>query len=108
MLCGEKPAHRSQTRYPYETPWDDEPVEKYFCSDDCGDSYMYEEPWAYFWCDRCDREISEQHPQNGWHIQYRDYDGERVCLSCYQELILENGVEQEKLEDGMIPGMFFS
>jgi hypothetical protein len=103
-----RPALKSQIRYAYETPWDEEPVIKHFCSDDCGDSYMYEEPWAYFWCDPCDREICEQHPMNGWQIQYRDYDGQQVCLHCYQDLILENGVEQEKLETGNIPGMFFS
>lgn len=108
LLCERKKARRSQIRYAYDTPWDDEPVEKLFCSDDCGDSYMYEEPWAYFWCDSCDREICEQNPRNGWHIQYRDYDGERVCLRCYKDLILENGVEREKIEAGEIPGMFFN
>lgn len=108
MLCLEKKARRSQTRFVYDTPWDDEPIAKLFCSDDCGDSYLYEEPWAYFMCGRCEREICEQHPMNGWHVQYRDYDGQMTCLRCYQELIIENGVECEKLEEGFIPGMFFS
>jgi hypothetical protein len=108
MLCEKKKARHSQTRYAYDTPWDKEPVAKLFCSDDCGDTYMYEEPWAYFMCSRCDREISEQNPRNGWHIQYRDYDGQMTCLKCYQDLIVENGVEREKLEEGFIPGMFFS
>jgi len=110
MLCGEKPAIRSQTRYAYETPWDDEPVAKYFCSDDCGDTYMYEEPWAYFMCHSCDREICEQNPWNGWHIQYRMVDGEQICLKCYRERLLDEGLEfeRERLEDGEIPGMFFS
>lgn len=108
MLCGTKKARRSQTRYAYDTPWEEEPVTKVFCSDDCGDSYMYEEPWAYFMCEKCDREVCEQNPRNGWHIQYRDYQGDQVCLRCYESLILENGVEREKLKDGQIPGMFFS
>gem|GEM_PF-3295258 len=108
ILCAEKKARRSMTRYAFETPWEDEPVEKLFCSDDCGDIYLYEEPWAYFLCNKCDREICEQNPRNGWHIQYRSYEGETVCLRCYEELILENGVEREKLEQGLIPGMFFS
>ena len=69
---------------------------------------MYHEPRAYFWCDSCDREICEQNPSNGWHIQYRDYDDNQVCLRCYKDLILENGVEREKLESGRIPGMFFN
>ena len=108
MLCEKKKARQSQTRYAFETPWDEEPVAKRFCSDDCGDTYMYEEPWAYFMCGKCDREISEQSRQNGWHIQYRNYEGDQVCLKCYEELVLENGVEREMLEIGKIPGMFFS
>jgi hypothetical protein len=106
IMCG-RTARSSQTRYAYDTPWDDEPRVKHFCSDDCGDTFMYEEPWAYFWCDGCDREICEQNPMNGWHIQYREYDGNTVCLRCYKDLILENGVEREKLEAGKIQGMFF-
>ena len=31
-----------------------------------------------------------------------------VCLKCYEDLIIENGVERDKLEKGQIPGMFFS
>jgi hypothetical protein len=108
VLCYAKQARRSFTRFVYDTPWDDEETEKPFCSEECADIYLYEEPYAYFWCGRCEREICEQHPGNGWHIQYREYDGETVCLRCYQEAILEDGVEREKLEAGQIPGMFFS
>jgi hypothetical protein len=108
MLCEKKKARHSQTRYAFETPWDKEPVAKLFCSDDCGDTYMYEDPWAYFECGNCDRTISQQNRQNGWHIQYRDYDGQMVCLKCYQDLVIENGSERDKLEAGKIPGMFFS
>jgi hypothetical protein len=108
MLCESKPARYSQTRYVYETPWDDAPIEKIFCSDNCAETYLYEPPFAYFWCSLCEREICEQNPMNGWHIQHRTYDGEPVCLSCYRDLILENGVEIEKLAAGQIPGMFFN
>lgn len=108
MLCEEKPALRSETRYAYETPWDEEETVKLFCSEDCADIYLYDGDFSYFWCHECEREICGQHPRNGWHIQYRTYDDEQVCLSCYQDLIFENGVEREKLEDGQIPGMFFS
>lgn len=69
---------------------------------------MYQEPWAYFWCERCDREICEQHPDNGWQIQYRYHDGDQICLRCYEKVILENGIERDKLESGTIPGMFFN
>ncbi|MBU0514624.1 MAG: hypothetical protein KJ621_07615 [Proteobacteria bacterium] len=107
-LCGEKPARKSETRWVYETPWQEEEVPKHFCSEECADIYLYEEPFAYFWCDPCGREICQQNPRNGWQVQYRDLDGELVCLRCYEGHILENGVEREKLEAGQIPGMFFS
>jgi hypothetical protein len=45
---------------------------------------------------------------NGWHVQYRYYDDAPVCLSCYRDLILEKGVEREKLAAGQIAGMFFN
>lgn len=106
LMCG-RTARASQTRDAFDTPWDDEPSVKHFCSDDCGDTYMYDEPRAYFWCEGCNREVCEQHHMNSWHIQYRDYDDHTVCLRCYRDLILENGVEREKLEAGRIPGMFF-
>jgi hypothetical protein len=110
MQCHVKRARFSQTRYAYNAPWQDESRELHFCSDDCGDSYMYEKPWVYFWCDRCDREISEQHPLNGWQIQYRWVDEEQVCLRCYEKRLLDEGIgfERDKLERGAIPGMFFS
>ncbi len=110
MLCYERKARHTRTRYAYDTPWEDAPHAKHFCSDDCGDTYMYEEPWAYFRCDGCDREISEQHPQNGWQIQYRWVDDQQTCLKCYQDRLLEEGLEfeRQKLEQGEIPGMFFS
>lgn len=108
ISCGRRKARKSFTRSAYETPWDEEPEAKLFCSDECRDNYMYEEPWSYFTCGKCEREVCRQNPKNGWHIQYRDYKGETVCLRCYQGLILENGIEREKLEKGLIPGMFFS
>jgi hypothetical protein len=108
ILCLEKPALQSHSRYVYETPWDDYETEKFFCSEKCADIYLYEGDFSYFWCEQCEREICEQHPMNGWHIQYRIYNDEQICLRCYQALILENGVEREKLEKGQIPGMFFS
>ena len=108
MLCEKKKSRGSQTRYVYETPWEDGETEKHFCSEECADIYLYEEPWAYFECGKCDRTISQQNRQNGWHLQYRDYDGQMVCLKCYEDLVIENGSERDKLEKGQIPGMFFS
>jgi len=106
--CWERFARGRFTHYVYETPWDEEETEKHFCSEECEEAYLYTGDFSYFLCERCLREICSQNPSNGWHIQYREYDGEIICLKCYQEAILKDGVEREKLEKGIIPGMFFS
>jgi hypothetical protein len=108
ILCLDKKARHSQTRCVYDTPWDEQDTEKPFCSEECAEIYLYEGDFSYFWCQPCERDICEQHPANGWQIQYRMYDDEQICLRCYQGLIFENGVEREKLESGEIPGMFFN
>ena len=72
LLCEKKKARGSQTRHVYETPWENEETEKPFCSEECGDIYLYEEPWAYFECGKCDRTISQQNRQNGWHLRRPD------------------------------------
>jgi len=107
LYCN-KEAKEDFTVVAYETPWDDEPVEKHFCSEECRDEYLYGDDFAYFYCDYCDREICQQNPRNGWHVQYRTVNGEAMCLKCYEEYILENGIEREKFENNQIPGMFFS
>jgi len=106
--CWDRSARGSFTRYVFDTPWDKKETEKHFCSEDCETNYLYGGDFSYFTCEECEREICGQNPRNGWHIQYRDYDGETVCLKCYEDLIFRNGVEREKLEKGIIPGMFFS
>jgi hypothetical protein len=55
--CGDRLARRSFTRYVFETPCDNEEVEKGFCSADCETSYLYGGDFAYFTCHRCEREI---------------------------------------------------
>jgi len=104
----DRPSDPKYTVFVYETPWDDIEVEKNFCSKECQEEYLYSGDFSYFFCDRCMREICTQNPGNGWHIQYRDHGGDTLCLKCYQEVILENGVERDKFEEGRIPGMFFS
>lgn len=106
--CFDRKARKPFTHGVYETPWDENETIKHFCSEECETAYLYEDDFSYFTCQECEREICRQNPRNGWHIQYRDYDSEEVCLQCYQSLILENGIEEEKLEKGEIPGMFFS
>jgi hypothetical protein len=90
----------------YETPWDESPAEKYFCSEECEQNYLYGGDYAYFTCDICGREICGQNPRNGWMVQCRCEDGGMICLQCYETDILKNGILEEKFEKFQIPGMF--
>lgn len=74
---------------------------------------MEDQSWAdfrYFTCDHCYRWVCRQNPAQGYHVQYRwlEDGGDEVCLRCYEEHILENGVDREAIENGQLPGMFFS
>ena len=40
--------------------------------------------------------------------QYREHFGDQLCLKCYEEMILENGIDREYFEEGKLNGMFFS
>lgn len=66
----------------YHTPWDDEPTEHYFCSEECQGKYFHENDFQYFTCDHCGRLICKQNPSNGWHIQVREWGNCRICLKC--------------------------
>lgn len=67
--------------------------------------------WAdfrYFTCSRCDRMICTQNPSNGWHTQYRMVDDEQICLKCFEEIVLRDGIDRKRFEEGSLLGMFFS
>lgn len=94
----------------FDTPWQNKGEINYFCSEDCYDKlfdHSYSD-FRYFHCDSCNRLICEQNPANGWHIQFRYYNGIFLCLKCFQDEILKNGTNPECFEDGQLEGMFFS
>lgn len=94
----------------YDTPWDEKPEVRHFCSYMCVDSFTREngDDFAYVMCNGCHREICQQNPSNGWHYQFRDDEesGEQICLKCYQTDIMNHGQPREKLEGSTVPGMF--
>lgn len=66
--------------------------------------------WAdfrYFTCAACGRMIIRQCPDNGWRSYVKIVDDEEICVACYQDNVLQNGVDVEKLREGRIPGDFF-
>lgn len=109
----------------YDTPFDDIPRIAYVCKETpkaikkgLGRSWMEsceelltDTSWAdfrFFECANCLRMICEQNPRNGWHTQSRWIDDEQICLKCYEQSLLENGVPLESLENGALPGMFLN
>lgn len=93
----------------YNTPWEVTSHVHSYCSEECeqADSPGYYD-FAPIHCDMCGRDIIERNPANGYMYQFRDLDGAEVCLKCYEEHILENGVDIEVFEKGQVAGMFFS
>jgi hypothetical protein len=72
---------------------------------------LYDEQWAdfrYLDCPICKRTIVRQCPTNGWHSYVRDYDDEEICLSCYEQIIIKDGIARERFEAGKLDGMFFN
>lgn len=94
----------------YDTPWDKEPREAFFHNEQCEETYCRSGSFDYVWCEGCSRQICEQNPRNGWHLQFRDHSNlGYVCLRCYEADILANGQPREDFEGSSIHGgMFFS
>lgn len=108
----------------FDDPWDKEPVIIYVCPYEWGPlmqrgeywgscyDILFDTSWAdfrYFECYSCGRIVIRQSPYNGWHSYVRiDYETEEeICLKCYEEDILKNGIPKEPFARGEIPGMFF-
>jgi len=78
---------------------------------DCLDK-LEDTSWAdfrYFTCNDCGRMVCRQSPYNGWHswVRVRE-DGSEVCLKCFEDDVLENGIPRESFEGGKISGSDFS
>ncbi len=94
----------------YDSPFDAEGYAAYTCGETCDEAFVGSDyDFSYWYCDGCSRMICQRNPRNGWHAHFRfTDDGERICLRCYEEDILENGHTRDEFEAGRIPGMFFS
>lgn len=123
--CGaKKPKSKMYELKVYSRPFDDVSHLIYVCKeappkfkkhwhmewlDSCED-LLTDSAWAdfrYFTCIVCKRMICEQNPSNGWHIQYRYIEDEKICLQCYENNILETGHRVDEFDDGL-PGMFLT
>lgn len=101
-----------QWREVHDRPFSDDSRIARYCGDDCQQAGLFDRgDFNYFDCDACGRTVCEQNPSNGWHTQYRtldDGDNEKVCLRCYEKIILDEGIPREKFENREIAGTFFS
>ncbi len=118
--CGKrfKKGESKQILKIYDSPWADEPrvIAVHDQNDDdrhgsCLDK-LTDTSWGdfrYFLCERCNRLIIQQNPDNGWRsYKMIDDNGEEFCVRCYQENILENGHEDKEFESGHVPGDFYN
>lgn len=73
------------------------------------ESRLTDTGWAafrYFDCDCCGRRICRQSRNNGWHSHVRVYHGREICLRCFREIQLHEGVSRESFEAGRVEGMY--
>ena len=98
---------RAYEREYYNTPFSENPKDMFFSCHIAEDGYrgeLYSKDFGWFDCPDCGRTICEQNPNDGWMVQYRWMDSERVCNRCYKNHTLANGMELG--EDDSIPGVF--
>jgi hypothetical protein len=93
----------------YARPFDENPEDLWFSSIyaiECHKGTVYSKDFAYFDCESCGRTICGQNPSNGWHVQGHMHDGWWECNRCYEERVLENGINDD-FDGDTIPGQFF-
>lgn len=97
----------------YNTPWDEKSNGHLFSCQLAIEAIrgsIYSKDFNFFTCTGCDREICEQNPANGWHVQYRVRDHEQICLQCHESEMFKNGIDLDKFleERTLDDGMFFN
>ena len=94
----------------YDRPFDSSPNGDYFSSsfaEDCMKGEIYSKDFRYSYCESCQRWVCEQNPSNGWHSQGHFNDFGFECNKCYEERVLEHGVNDD-YNSTTIPGQFFN
>jgi len=83
---------------------------KEYLYDSCYDALFSSEHTSFNYqeCAGCNRIICVRYKRNGWHEHFRNIDDEQICLRCYEEVLLLDGVDRDDIEAGKLPGMFFS
>ena len=97
----------------YWRPFDENPQTFFFCTTFAYECYIgrqYSKDFAFFHCVGCGREICEQNPDNGWHIQYAVINEcEQICLRCKEKQLFDSGVDvDEIIRTQQVDGMFLN
>lgn len=100
----------------YSTPFDANPnggLYSCYYAVECERGEIYSKDFRFFDCEDCGRTICEQNPANGWETQFHyigdEDEGAMVCSKCWEESVMEHGVDVEHiLEKRIITGDFFN
>ena len=107
--CGAEPCSKEAAGSIHLSPYDDDAEELHFCSEECRERY---EQTSGFWCEECNRFISNLSSNSMIAHERVICDGATRCLSCHVKDLLENGINTERdldqLAEGMLPGVWFN
>jgi hypothetical protein len=92
----------------YNSPFATESKTHVYCSEECLEASENGDDFTYRYCDSCNRSIIIQCPSNGYRGYFVFDDGESICVKCWQDDAIENGIAKEKFEKRTIPGDFFN
>lgn len=93
----------------YDRPFDENTNSNMFCSlfaENCMKGDVYSKDFMYYHCESCDRYVCGQNPSNGYMSQVHIHDGYVECNKCYNERMLEDGLQDHDLGDGISGGFF--
>jgi len=79
----------------------------------CADyGLLSESDFGPMYCERCERDVIQRCPQNGWRSYFTgdpEYPEELCCVGCAQRYYLEHGIPRERFEgDGPIACDFYN
>lgn len=103
-MCGDS-VHEDDTTCVeiYDSPFDQYTDCAIACERCADDEYS-----ESFECLECGRRIRYSSPSHPAHSNGREVEDDILCLSCYEEMLLEEGVDAHSFLIRIISGMFFS
>lgn len=108
--CEKKLSGSYVTEEVKSSPWSERETVG-FCDESCKTEF-FESPYhfAHQFCEKCEEWIPKHNPQNGWRGFFVSFEGDTVCVGCYQNHLLENGQPEDDFirSSSIKGGDFFS